>query len=591
MDTLEASLAPKEASDDELFRFTSGPRNAACILVGEAWGAEEAAARAPFVGASGKELDRILSDAGLKRSEILCSNVISAQPPGNDFTHFLAPQSEKLGDFHVINGLKAKPALRASLERLYALIDKVRPKLIICAGNIPLWALSDHAGLSTSEGYKLPTGITSWRGSQTTTREILGRRYPLLPIIHPAAILREWGFRSITVHDLKRAQRFLSGASPSWQRQERTFTLHKPNWQQIQHRLHRWKLRLEEGEVFDLAVDLETYKRKWISVIGLADAQIELCIPLFYSQGERLVNYLRLEEEVILWQELKTILEHPNVRIIGQNFIYDTEWFHRYYNINALVSFDTMVAHHLLFPGTPKRLDYLASLYCDHYIYWKEESQDWDSFPEDAERYWKYNCKDLRATYECGQELKKVLSSQGMDALYAFQMEQWKLSRRLALQGVAFNARLQKEMRLQLLHEASQISEWLLGAVPPSWQYTSTGKPWFDSPKGTADLFYNCLGLRPVLHKKTKRPTTDDAALQELADRPESRFLDPILTRLRHLRSIGVFTSHFLDARTRADGRFCCSFNIAHPETFRWSSNSNGFGEGTNMQNLPKGEE
>jgi len=32
------------------------------------------------------------------------------------------------------------------------------------------------------------------------------------------------------------------------------------------------------------------------------------------------------------------------------------------------------------------------------------------------------------------------------------------------------------------------------------------------------------------------------------------------------------------------------SFNTAHPETFRWSSNKNGFGEGLNGQNLSKGE-
>jgi DNA polymerase I-like protein with 3'-5' exonuclease and polymerase domains len=175
-----------------------------------------------------------------------------------------------------------------------------------------------------------------------------------------------------------------------------------------------------------------------------------------------------------------------------------------------------------------------------------------------------------------------------LEELYTFQLEQWKISRDLTLRGVNFNTTLQKEMRLQLLEEASSHAQWLLNVVPAFSQFTSTGKPWYDSPKGTATLFYTTLGLSPVLHKKTKQPTTDDAALQELGDREP--WLSPLIERLRHLRSLGVFTSNFLDAKVSADGRMHPSFNIAHPETFRWSSNKNAFGEGLNGQNIPKGD-
>jgi len=103
-------------------------------------------------------------------------------------------------------------------------------------------------------------------------------------------------------------------------------------------------------------------------------------------------------------------------------------------------------------------------------------------------------------------------------------------------------------------------------------------------------LFYTCLGLNPVRHKKTKLPTTDDSALAELSERPEAQWLEPLLTRLRHLRSVGVFTRNFMAAGLSPDGRIRPTFNIAHPETFRWSSNRNGFGEGLNGQNIPKGD-
>lgn len=571
----------------DIFKFTSGPRNASIILIGEAWGSEESTAQKPFVGSSGKELTRILADAGLSRDQVLCTNVIHARPAGNDFTNFLHPISARSPvKYH---GTSPKPELLAGLAELDTLIDLVKPKLIICAGNWPLFALGEVSEVKTTAGFKLPTGVAKWRGSMLTSREIAGRCYPLLPIIHPAAILREWGWRNVTVHDLRtRATRFLNGKT-NWTR-EAEVSYHKPNWPQVELFIHNTLRALQAGPHW-LSVDLETYRRKWISVVGLADDRTALAIPLFYVNGETTHNYWPIEKEQIIWENLKLILEHPNVRIIGQNFIYDTQWFHRLYGIQAQVSFDTMVAHHLLFPGTPKALDYLASLYCNHYSYWKDESGDWDNFPADAERYWKYNCKDIRATYEIAQVLRKVFDKDyRLAGLYAERMEQWTLSRKMMLKGTLFDSALQKAMRLQLFEEANQISEWLLNAVPETLQYTSTGKPWYDSPKGTARLLYEVLGLPVQLHKKTKQPTADAEALAALRGSAKAAWLSPLLERLEHLRSLGVFISHFLDAKISPDGRIRCTFNIAHPETFRWSSNSNGFGEGTNLQNIPKGD-
>ncbi len=530
----------------------------------------------PLSSSEEKELQKMLFEAGLG----------AFKTHGITLDHTPIETKDKSTPHHVINGLKIDNRLCDELKQLYASIEKLPPKIILACGNLALWALSDNARVSTSGLFKLPTGASTWRGSQLFSREILGKRYPLLPIIHPTSILREWGFRQITVQDLRRAFRFISGNVP-WNPAPKTFQLHRPTYQQVIQRLRSWKLQLDESPL-EIAVDLETYKRRWISVVGLADSKVELCIPLIFKGEEKIKSYFALREEQEIFSQLKVILEHPNIRIIGQNFIYDTEWFHRLYNITALVTFDTMVAHHLLFPGTPKRLDYLASLYCDHYSYWKDESGDWDAFPDDADRYWKYNCKDTRATYECAMILKNALKSQGMEDLYSFQMENWKLSRMLMLRGISFATHHQAELRLQLMEEASSISQWLLEAVPEAFRYSSSGKPWHDSPKQTAFLLYEVLGLKPVLHKSTKRPTTDDSALQELGER--SGWLSPLIERLRHLRSLGVFTSNFLDARASVDGRMRCTFNIAHPETFRWSSNSNGFGEGTNLQNIPKGE-
>ena len=49
---------------------THGPRDAEIVIVGEAWGAEESAARRPFVGGAGNELHRMLAEAGMLRHDL-----------------------------------------------------------------------------------------------------------------------------------------------------------------------------------------------------------------------------------------------------------------------------------------------------------------------------------------------------------------------------------------------------------------------------------------------------------------------------------------------------------------------------------------
>lgn len=569
------------------FTHTLGPRDARVLLVGEAWGFEEDRAKLPFIGSAGKELDRMLAEAGLSRATVLTASTIDAKPFGNDFNSFLKPIKDK-GVPH--RGIHPTPELMAGFAKLERLVDTLKPSLIITAGNWPLFALSNHAEVKTTGGYKLPNGAAKWRGSQLYSNPIGGRKYPLLPIIHPTSVLKEQAYRAPTVHDLRaRGARFINGQT-KWDPPEHNHVI-KPKLWQVQNFLSSILNRLADGPL-RLSVDLETYRRKWISVIGIADDRDSFAIPLFFvdrAKGdERTINYWNTSEEVQIFETLKLILEHPNVRILGQNFIYDTQWFHRLYNIQAKVSFDTMVAHHLAYPGTPKALDYLASLYCDHYVYWKDESGDWDNFPEDAERYWLYNAKDIRATYEIAGVLENVIKHEKLEDLLLDRMNQWEMAREMMLRGINFDTSLQKTMKLELHEQANRLQHWLLSVVPPQWQYTSTGKPWFDSPKGTATILYQVLGLPEQLHKKTKQVTADSEALASLQSLPEAKWLSPLLERLSYLRSLGVFISHFLEAKTSLDGRMRCTFNIAHPDTFRWSSNSNGFGEGTNLQNIPK---
>jgi uracil-DNA glycosylase len=573
----------------DLFRYTTGPLDARVILIGEAWGAQEAYRQKPFQGQAGELLDKMLFKAGIPRNTVLCTNIMHAQPPGNEYSHFLYPNPTKKKDAPpAFREVYARPELVKGVHELWELIRVVNPELVVAAGNWPLWAVSDKCTVKTIQQHKRPTGIGSWRGSQTYTSIPSDIARPLLPIIHPAAILREYTEKNITEHDLRaRAGRFLRGQL-EWPVPELTSAIFKPTFDQLVEAFASWRKQLAAGPL-DLSIDIETYVKSWISVVGLADATVELCIPFFYFQNYELVSYWTVEEEQWIWGQLKFILEHPNCRIIGQNFMYDTQFFKRGYDVDAIVHTDTSMLHHLLYPGTPKDLSRLASLYCHAYCYWKDESQDWNASAISAEDMWKYNCKDLRYTYEIAMLLRQLVKSAGMEDLLHEKKCQWRLARKMMLQGIRVDKDEKNRMLRTLIQDSAEVERNLLNCVPEQFRYVASGKPYYSSPQGLMWLLYDRLGLEGKKHKKTKRPTSDDGALQALSEKYP--FLSAMLDSVKDYRSIQVFRKHFLEARLGPDGRLRCQFTIHGPETHRWSSSENGFEEGTNLQNVPKIED
>ena len=61
--------------------FADGGPDAEVMLIGEAPGAEEDRLGKPFVGQSGKLLDKMLATIGVQRSSVYITNVIYWRPP------------------------------------------------------------------------------------------------------------------------------------------------------------------------------------------------------------------------------------------------------------------------------------------------------------------------------------------------------------------------------------------------------------------------------------------------------------------------------------------------------------------------------
>jgi uracil-DNA glycosylase len=564
-----------------IFTGTSGPSSAEIVIVGEAWGAEEARTGQPFMGQSGQELTKILAEAGISRNQCLITNVVSERPPQNEMTAFFYKTVEaKAIGIQAVRGLYPKPNVLTGLSNLYVLLEKVNPKLVIGLGNYPLWALTEDCfGVGNDEGWKVPTGITNWRGSQL--QSLTGHNF--LPTYHPAGMLRNWPWRYDMRHDIAvRGKKALSGdfGAPNY-----NFII-QPSFEVVMQTLANLKAFADAGSL-DLSVDIET-RDYLIDCIGLAWSSLDaICIP-FAIRFEP-YNYWSEDEEIAIVQELRTLLHHSNVKITGQNFLYDAQYLCMFFGILLKVENDTLFQQHTAWPGKPKDLAYISSLYCQYHRYWKSEGKVWHPTFSDHQ-HWTYNCKDAVITFEAKNALKTTIEKLHLTEQYALMMEQFPVVLEMMLRGTRIDTAARLRLTRELEAAVADVSHELDQLIPSSlYPRKKKAKPWWGSPIQQMEIFYNLLGYPEVKHPKTKRPTIDDEALEILL--AKDQLLRPVIERLQNLRSLRVFKGNFIDQPLDPDFRMRCSFNPAGTVTYRWSSSENAFGNGTNLQNIPVGDE
>lgn len=532
----------------------------------------------------------MLTEAGLDRGQILCTNVVNRQPPKNELERLFLPYSRTTPMFRRLN---PPTDIIAEVHRLHSQLEAYPRKLIIAAGNWSLWALSNNTGIGSKTiapgvTVKVPTGITSWRGSHLYTDAGI----KLLPIIHPAAILREWKWRQTTVQDLRRAHQ----VDDWWPQEgfEPRIKIPRSADECIEY-LEQLLLSANNGPPLRLANDIETHKGL-ITVIGFGYGGFShegraLVTPLIRANGpHEFDSWWPPRAEAYIINLIRQILTHPNILIEGQNYIYDTQYFIRWLGVQPRCDFDTMLAQHLLFPGTPKGLDFLSSLYCHYHRYWKEDGKDWD-VEGNQEKNLLYNGEDCLRTYECATVLRSIIKSFGMEKQWENEKEKWLLALEMTREGIRVDVEHRAKLRKEVFLEQQRVHSRLAAFIPESIipKLKSSKVPWYCSEKQQKILFYDIMGLEAKTHRKTKRPSVNDESLNLLEEEyPELRTL---FLHLKAERSLGVFRSNFLDAEVDSDNRMRSSFNPAGPETFRWSSSANVFGSGTNLQNIPEGDE
>ncbi|MBT3285190.1 uracil-DNA glycosylase [Candidatus Bathyarchaeota archaeon] len=139
----------------------AGTLDAKIVLVGEAPGRKEDESGLPFVGSSGKLLDRLLAAAGLSRDDIFIGNIIKCRPPKNR-----RPKKSEVGQCEGY-----------MMEQL----EIINPAIVAPMGNSSLSYFQERFGLEKQV-------IGDVHGKVIDIKAPWGRT-KLFPLYHPAAAI------------------------------------------------------------------------------------------------------------------------------------------------------------------------------------------------------------------------------------------------------------------------------------------------------------------------------------------------------------------------------------------------------------------
>jgi len=557
------------------------------MVVGEAWGENERASGKPFVGASGQELTRMLREGGINPNDCFYTNVINTKPNGNDFTNFLIPNDKgKKGQYAV----RPTVELIQGLQKLDAQIDAVAPRLILACGNWPLWHLTGKANIKTERGYRVATGIDSWRGSQLYLNKSSGRNahgIPVLPTYHPAGVLRMWPWRRITVQDYRRAAAFMRNEI-TWHDAKaalRANIVH-PKPHQLLEVLKRWA----SDPSRPITCDIET-KGNLIHIMGLSrDGLLNTAVPFFHITAEGTRPAYNPYEFQQIYRMLYEFFLTPGLKFIGQNFNFDLQYIARYFHKTIDCVHDCMVVQHAMFPTMRKSLDFMSSMYCEHHVYWKDDlKESTDTF--DTNQACLYNCEDLWRTKEVYDNQQIVMDQLGKRPQVERRMRLFPITNSMMNDGVLIDRRLRDSMRIKLMDTAHKIELWLYDIMPPAvieragLTKLQAKTAWYNSPTQLATILFDTLKLRTTYYGRS----TDKEALVELSE--YYPHYSGLFSAILLLRSVNVVAGNILSAKMENDNRLRTLYDLAKAITFRLSSGKNVWGGGANLQNIMRDRE
>jgi DNA polymerase-1 len=506
-----AGDSPRKLDDVEVF------------VIGEAPGANEDRKGIPFIGESGRILRNELERNDLTGKTYI-TNLVKCRPPNNR-----TPTAAEI------------KACRPYLDKELAAL---RPAYVVTAG-VP----------ATKTLFRGKAKINQFHGEVIDNPKV---PYIGMPIFHPAYTLRDPSKLPGLQDDLARLARLIRGGL-------RNDTV---NWSVVRKgNLDTFIREFEAAPRF--AFDCETSglfpfdPDGYITAISIALDHKTWVIPGFmhpeYQQFSHSPfahgNALRR-----LMQLLFFIAHRDRKQTFAQNGKFDNKWMRCQFGGSFRLTFDVMLAHHVLDENLAHDLTSLCRTYLDEpeYDISLEEKNGKSKKPM---RNYKYCGQDGAYTLRLGILFEEMLRAEpNLHRLF------WKLTMPGAramedaeMEGLTIDPVARKEIGLQLLTRKIQLREELNGIAGYELNW--------DSPAQIAKLLYEELGYRCKVFTKKKKPSTSEEALLSISHQP-------VVKKILDYRNAGKLFNTYIKGwqKYRIENKYYFDYKIHGTVTGRYSS-------------------
>lgn len=523
-------------------------------VVAEAPGEREKIMKMPLCGSSGKYLWENLRKYNINRRNCYVTNVVKRQ-----LLSVNANMKEKIGHGEVSHYTSVL---------LWELNQLPNLRYIVCLGNYALQALTGLVGITNYRGSVLNVQLATAFGEGETNKP---KQVTVIAMNNPAHVLRDPKAELMFKHDCAKLNLVLTNQFEEY----KINAIINPTFDEAM----AWIDKMEnEGK--PVGADIETSSGETIC-IGLANDPHEgMCINFRTKDANRWT----MQEELQLWQRLQRLANNPSVRFVTQNGMYDSSWT---YYLDRLrikkVWFDTMLAHHTLYPRLPHNLGFLTTQYTTH-PYYKDDGKKWKE-TGDIDEEWRYNVKDCCIMLKCQQMMERELEQQGMaEFFFSHVMRLQPELVDMTVHGVKIDVKLKDQIAADMRVEVARLKEIYYEMVS-----ACTGDPEYrpnpNSPKQMAELFFKRLRL------VGRGVATDKENRRRMRDHP--RTPDDCRTLLLHIDKLAEeskFASTYAESEHDEDGRMRSEYKQTGVQNApgRLSSASTGWDTGTNLQNQPE---
>lgn len=522
--------------------------SAEIAIISEAPGERERQLKQPMVGSSGKLFWDLLRPTGLNRRSVYISNVVKRQLRSVDDNKVTISKGE-VEQYSQI--------LRWELEQLPNL------RFVIALGNYALEAITGLSGILHHRGSVYETQLTSISQGKVTPITVIA-------MLNPAAVIREPKWEVMFKFDIARLQRVLKGMY----KEHSVEAIINPSYTEAMRYIEQM-----QDERLPVSLDIEVIAEE-TACVGLANNRhTGMCIN--FRDRERNIFSVREESDIRL--RLQAFADEPSTRLVMQNGMFDSTWLAYKDRIMLGASyFDTMLAHHTLYPALPHNLGFLTSQYTEHPFY-KDEGKSWKE-GGDIDQFWRYNVKDCCITFAAYEAMQKELVTQGLDKFFfEHVMRLQPHLARMCVGGVLADVELKEQIKKETQAEVLRLKEQFYELVEEA-----TDEPGYRpnpaSSKQMAELYFRRLRL-------VGRGTSTDAKNR---DRMRSHPRTPevakrMLSSLDDWSKENKFLTTYANMSVDSDNRIRCEYKqtgvVEAPG--RLSSSGTLWGGGTNLQNQP----